>query len=340
MSIVSNNIKYLRRLNGLTQEQFARKIGIKRSLLGAYEEARANPNLTNLKNMAATFGVSVDSLLKNDLRKIRETPQLNHTSGNQSSAFPSPLLHEPVREPESLASVVNRHPLPKQDVTVVARPVSFKPVNYIDFDGDPVEDKPLPVRVQEDMLFRTPAHEVKSVEKHEPEVLFKPGSQKVTVSGQQIPFISKEQERIYPNHIHDRSYLQQLPVIQLPGITEGTYRAFEAGTDFPMPGTLLVGQRIPNLHEIKDGETYILFLKNEGSVYRRVFNQIRVKGVVALFSDVAGVANTEVSSRDIIEVFKVVWFISRQMSLPQQVDLARVKDLVSELQKEIQHALP
>jgi transcriptional regulator with XRE-family HTH domain len=49
MSIVSNNIKYLRRLNGLTQEQFARKIAIKRSLLGAYEEARANPNLTNLK---------------------------------------------------------------------------------------------------------------------------------------------------------------------------------------------------------------------------------------------------------------------------------------------------
>ena len=51
MSIVSNNIKYLRRLNGLTQEQFARRIGIKRSLLGAYEEARANPNLENLNNI-------------------------------------------------------------------------------------------------------------------------------------------------------------------------------------------------------------------------------------------------------------------------------------------------
>jgi transcriptional regulator with XRE-family HTH domain len=77
MSIVSNNIKYLRRLNGLTQEQFARRIGIKRSLLGAYEEARANPNLENLKTIAQVFGTSVDSLIKTDIRKIRETPGIS-----------------------------------------------------------------------------------------------------------------------------------------------------------------------------------------------------------------------------------------------------------------------
>ena len=76
MSIVSNNLKYLRRLNGLTQEQFSRKIGIKRSLLGAYEEARANPNLDNLKKIASVFGISVDNLIKTDIRKIRETPGL------------------------------------------------------------------------------------------------------------------------------------------------------------------------------------------------------------------------------------------------------------------------
>eukprot|EP01031_Cornospumella_fuschlensis_P012665 gene12665-15476_t len=77
MSIVSNNIKYLRRLNGLTQEQFSRRIGIKRSLLGAYEEARANPNLENLKTIAQVFGTSVDSLIKTDIRKIRETPGIS-----------------------------------------------------------------------------------------------------------------------------------------------------------------------------------------------------------------------------------------------------------------------
>jgi transcriptional regulator with XRE-family HTH domain len=340
MSIVSNNIKYLRRLNGLTQEQFARKIGIKRSLLGAYEEARANPNLTNLKNMAATFGVSVDSLLKNDLRKIRETPQLTTTSVNQNSSVPSPLLHEPVPEPQSLASVMNSHPLPRQDVKIIARPVSFKPVNYIDFDSAQPEEKAAPVRSRQDESpFRPSVPDNQPVDKFESDV-FSNTSPKSAVNQPLIPFIGRDQELTYLNHLYDGAFLQKLPVIQLPGLGEGTFRAFEAGSDFPLTGTIMVGQRINNLHEIKDGESYLLLLRNEGSVYRRVFNQIRVKGVIALFSDVAGVANTEVSSRDVLEVYKVVWFISKQLSLPQQVDLHRVKELISELQKEIQHSVP
>ncbi len=50
--MVSENIKFLRKKNGWTQEQFSKKIGIKRSLLGAYEEGRADPRLNNLLNMA------------------------------------------------------------------------------------------------------------------------------------------------------------------------------------------------------------------------------------------------------------------------------------------------
>ena len=76
MSLISENIKYLRKLNGLTQEQFSRRIGIKRSLLGAYEEGRANPNPNNLIVIAKSFNVSVENLQKQDLRKLRETPSL------------------------------------------------------------------------------------------------------------------------------------------------------------------------------------------------------------------------------------------------------------------------
>lgn len=77
MSLVSENIKYLRKLNGLTQEQFSRRIGIKRSLLGAYEEGRANPNPNNLIAIAKTFNISVENLQRQDLRKLRETPSLS-----------------------------------------------------------------------------------------------------------------------------------------------------------------------------------------------------------------------------------------------------------------------
>lgn len=77
MSIISENIKYLRRLNGLTQEQFARRIGIKRPSVGAYEEARAVPPIELLKHIAKLFGYTVDELVKTDIRRLKRTPDLD-----------------------------------------------------------------------------------------------------------------------------------------------------------------------------------------------------------------------------------------------------------------------
>ncbi|SDD61611.1 Transcriptional regulator, contains XRE-family HTH domain [Dyadobacter soli] len=137
MSIVSNNIKYLRRLNGLTQEQFARKIAIKRSLLGAYEEARANPNLTNLKNMAAAFGVSVDNLLKNDLRKLRETPEMSlplttsrqMTVSHSGMPQPTPTRTPGYTEPQPLSKIIETYQQPEQPLRQVSRQINLKPVS-------------------------------------------------------------------------------------------------------------------------------------------------------------------------------------------------------------------
>ncbi len=70
MSIVSNNIKFLRKRQHLTQEQLAQKIGIKRSLVGAYEEGRADPRLNNLLKMSDLFNVSVDTLISRDISSM------------------------------------------------------------------------------------------------------------------------------------------------------------------------------------------------------------------------------------------------------------------------------
>ncbi len=70
MSIVSDNIKYLRKQMHFTQEQMAQKIGIKRSLLGAYEEGRADPRLNNLQKMADIFNITLDMIIGKDLTKM------------------------------------------------------------------------------------------------------------------------------------------------------------------------------------------------------------------------------------------------------------------------------
>jgi transcriptional regulator with XRE-family HTH domain len=71
MSFAGKNLKYLRKLRGWTQEDFAARIKIKRSLLGAYEEDRAEPRLEVLEMVSDIFKVSLDELFLKDLSETK-----------------------------------------------------------------------------------------------------------------------------------------------------------------------------------------------------------------------------------------------------------------------------
>ncbi|GAB2940391.1 hypothetical protein GCM10027048_00880 [Hymenobacter coalescens] len=70
--MINTNLKFWRRELGLTQAQLADKLSIKRSLIGAYEEGRAEPKLTTLVKMARLFGISLDALVTTDFSKKRQ----------------------------------------------------------------------------------------------------------------------------------------------------------------------------------------------------------------------------------------------------------------------------
>lgn len=67
MALAGQNLKYLRKLRGWTQEEFAQKLNIKRSLIGAYEEERADPRLEVLEVISDMFKLTLDELLRKDL---------------------------------------------------------------------------------------------------------------------------------------------------------------------------------------------------------------------------------------------------------------------------------
>ena len=71
--MANKNLKYLRKLRGWTQEEFAQKLRIKRSLLGAYEEERADPRMEVLEVVADMFKLSLDELLRKDLAEGKGT---------------------------------------------------------------------------------------------------------------------------------------------------------------------------------------------------------------------------------------------------------------------------
>ena len=66
---IAQNLKYIRKNQNLTQVDFAKKIGVNRSLIGAYEESRAEPKLKTLLAIAQQFGCSLDDLVSGDLSK-------------------------------------------------------------------------------------------------------------------------------------------------------------------------------------------------------------------------------------------------------------------------------
>lgn len=67
MANISANLRYLRKKKGLTQQQFADIMEIKRSLVGAYEEDRADPRYDLLKKFALFYELTIDELINEQI---------------------------------------------------------------------------------------------------------------------------------------------------------------------------------------------------------------------------------------------------------------------------------
>jgi len=415
MTLVSDNIRYLRKLNGLTQEQFSRKISIKRSLLGAYEEGRANPNTQNIQAIAKAFNTTVELLTRQDLRKLRETPSLsiplgvsnrgsdtyvsrNDRNPETGSAIRSdgklvsdddPFQHPdfpdifappspPTPEPQPLSNVLNKyyrpqeeprripdsapahrdHPAPVPPVITPpvrpanerTQPAAFQPEPPSDNRNSPVDRLFESQPINRPAVQNQPARQSSSLTFNniyeDPATANRPHLPVQAVAAS-IPVVMHHQFSEYAQRHQQAGFLHQLPAMYLPTLTEGHYRAFEAGDDFAFPGALLVGQFVRNWFDIVDGKLYVLLIqpsrtdRSEGSANvgsgvccRRVYNQVKVKGTLLLTADRADITSREVALKDVLEVWEVRAFFSQQLP-PPTPSTDRLRQLVDELRFEV-----
>ncbi len=63
MSFLPLNLKFLRKTKNITQQQLADLLAVKRPVIGAYEEARAEPKLETLQKLSVYFGISLEELI-------------------------------------------------------------------------------------------------------------------------------------------------------------------------------------------------------------------------------------------------------------------------------------
>lgn len=64
MNIIGDNIRMLRKMEGLTQIEFAKQIGISQGTLSDIEQCNCNPSVDTVLSIHKRFEVTLDWLLK------------------------------------------------------------------------------------------------------------------------------------------------------------------------------------------------------------------------------------------------------------------------------------
>ncbi len=244
MSFAGKNLRYLRRLRGWTQEEFANKLKIKRSLVGAYEEERAEPRLEVLQNICSLFKLSLDDLFLKDLTD------------------------------EKTGTYLDKRRLMKMNTETELRQIQFVPVK--------------------------------------------------AAAG-------------YLAGYADPEFLDELNTFTLPMLAPGQYRAFEIVGDSMLPtpsGSVIVGEKVENIEDVKPNQAYIVVSKNSGIVYKRINRSNRVKNKLMLVSDNPQYEPYPINTEDIIEVWKAQMIITKATSQPRW-DVGQIAGMVNTLQEQV-----
>ena len=103
---LDQTLKSMRKLNGWTQEQLANRVGLKRSLIGAYEEGRAEPKIESLLAFSKLFNLSIDDIISGKVGESKlALKDNNRLAGNKLRVLAVPIDSETNKEKVSLVPV-------------------------------------------------------------------------------------------------------------------------------------------------------------------------------------------------------------------------------------------
>ena len=74
MDSLAQNIKYYRKLSGLTQNELAKKLSVAPTAISAWEVGRNQPLMNNIEQMSAIFGIKKSLLLGEDFSSQADKP--------------------------------------------------------------------------------------------------------------------------------------------------------------------------------------------------------------------------------------------------------------------------
>jgi transcriptional regulator with XRE-family HTH domain len=103
--IFAQNLKFLRKTRGLSQQKLATQIGLKRNNIASYEAGMVEPRSTNFLKLADFFQVSPHDLLENDLAEAMMDSEALDSQGLKAEDL-SKALQDFAHGTEDLQKVV------------------------------------------------------------------------------------------------------------------------------------------------------------------------------------------------------------------------------------------
>lgn len=139
-------------------------------------------------------------------------------------------------------------------------------------------------------------------------------------NNENIELVPQKARAGYTAGYHDPEYIRTLPTFQLPFLSaDRKYRTFQISGDsmLPIPDkSYVIGEYVSDWHEVKDGGAYIVLTKDDGIVFKMVYNQIKLRKNFLLRSLNPTYEPYELPVSEVLEMWKFVNYISHQIPEP------------------------
>ena len=131
-----------------------------------------------------------------------------------------------------------------------------------------------------------------------------------------VELVTQKASAGYLSGFQDPEFVKELPKISMPVLPKNrTYRAFEIQGDSMLPvqsGSIIFAESVEDISAIKNGKLYVLVTRNDGIVFKRVFNFAGQEKKLLLVSDNRLYEPYAVEAADILEVWAAKAFFSNQ----------------------------
>lgn len=139
-------------------------------------------------------------------------------------------------------------------------------------------------------------------------------------NNENIELVSLKARAGYTSGYADPDFIKVLPAFQLPFLSrEKKYRTFPIIGDSmpPVPeGSWVTGEYLQNWNFIRNGHPYIVVTKDDGIVFKLVYNNIKDQGTLLLCSTNPLYEPYEIHIKEVLEVWKFTHYISSELPEP------------------------